>query len=58
MVEAVTESLKEGDFIPSFDLVEKAIDPSDSLTFVISSKNNDLLRESYFQSEKQAYDLA
>ena len=48
VVEAVTESLEETNFIPSLDLIEKAIDPSDSLALVVSSEDNHLLRKSYF----------
>ena len=58
MVEAVAESLKQRNFIPSLDLVEEAINSCDSLALVVSPQNNNLLREPHFQSEKQADYLA
>jgi len=52
VVEGVTECLKQRNLVPSLDLVEKAVDPSDSLALVIASQNDYLLREPTFQSEK------
>jgi hypothetical protein len=51
MVEAIAESLKQCNFISSLDFIEKAINSSDGLTFVISSQNYNLLRKSDFECE-------
>lgn len=51
MVEAITESLKQWDFISSLDFIEEPVNSSNGLTLVISSQNDYLLGESYFQSE-------
>jgi hypothetical protein len=48
VVEAVTEGLEQRDFIPSLNLIEKAIDPSDSLTLMVSSQDYYLLWKSHF----------
>ena len=43
MVEHIAvEICPEFDVVPSFDLVEKAIHPSDRLAFVVASKQNNL----------------
>ena len=45
MIERVVESLPQRYFITSLDLVEEAVDPSDSLALVVTSEHHNLLRE-------------
>ena len=52
MVEAVTESLEQRYFVPSLDLVEETVDPSDCLAFMISSQDCDPIWKSDFQKNK------
>ena len=49
MIEAVVKRLPKRDFIPSFDLIEKAIHSCNSLALVVTSQDGDLLRVSNFQ---------
>jgi len=48
MIEAVVKRLPKRDFIPSFDLIEKAIHSCNCLALVVASKDGDLLRISNF----------
>lgn len=58
VVEAVDKLLEERYFVPSLDLVEKAVNPGDGLALVVASQNYDLLREPYFKGEEQTDHLA
>ena len=56
-VETVIKLLPNVDFIPSFHFIEKSINTSNGLRFVVASQYNNLIWESDFQSEKKADDF-
>lgn len=57
VVEAIPESLPQGDLVPSLDLIEEAVDPGDGLTLVVASQDDNLVRVFDLQGEKEADDL-
>ena len=58
MIKTVAKCLEQRNFVPSLDLVEKAVNPGDGLALVVASQNYDLLREPYFKGEEQTDHLA
>ena len=57
VVETIVKRLPEADLVPPFDLIEKAINTRDSLTFVVASQDNDRLWVPNFECEQKAYDF-
>ena len=53
MIETIIECLPQRKFVSAFDLVEEAIDPSNRLRLVVSSKNINLFWEASFQGEEE-----
>ena len=58
MIEAVVEGLPECDLVPPLDFIEKAVHPSDGLTFVVASEDDHLLGVPHLECEEQADDFA
>lgn len=58
MIEAIIECLPQRKLISAFDLIKEPIDSGNSLTFVVSTKNDNLFRETSLESKKKADDLA
>ena len=58
MVETCVELLPETNFVSSFYFVEETVDSCDSLGFVVTSQNDNLIWVSDFQSEEEADDFA
>lgn len=56
-VETVVKLLPDVDFVSPFHFVEKSINTSDGLRFVVSSQNYDLVRESDFKCKKKTDDF-
>jgi hypothetical protein len=58
VVEALIKCLPESNFVSSLDFIKETVNSGDGLAFVVTSKNDDLLRISNFQSEEETDDLA
>ena len=58
VIKALIKRLPKTNFVSSLDFIEETINSSNGLGFVVTSKNDDLIRISNFQCEEETNDLA